>query len=574
MPITDILEKNCRLYGDDVALVEINPEMPETKRTTWKEFDLIEPSRAAYYRREITWNVFNEKANRFANLLIERGIKKGEKVGILLMNCLEWLPIYFGILKTGALAVPLNFRYSADEIKYCVELAEIDILVFGPEFIGRVEEIADEISKGRLLYFVGDGCPGFAEDYNAHTANCSSQSPKIDVNDDDEAAIYFSSGTTGFPKAILHNHESLMHAAKAEQNHHGQTKDDVFLCIPPLYHTGAKMHWFGSLLTGGKAVLLKGTSPKTILQAVSEEHCTIVWLLVPWAQDLLLALDNKELDIADYDLDQWRLMHIGAQPVPPSLIKHWKEYFPHHQYDTNYGLSESIGPGCVHLGVDNIDKVGAIGKAGYGWEAKIIDEQGETVKQGETGELAVKGPGVMTCYYRDPKATAEVLHDGWLYTGDMAMEDEDGFIFLVDRKKDVIISGGENIYPVQIEDFLRTNEAILDVAVIGLADHRLGEISAAIIELKPGVECTEEDIQEFCKKLPRYKRPRKIIFADVPRNPTGKIEKPKLRENTEQHIWLRHRTRDNKICKNVISFAGKICREMAFFTDVFIIVEK
>lgn len=529
MPITDILEKNCRLYGDDVALVEINPEMPETKRTTWKEFDLIEPSRAAYYRREITWNVFNEKANRFANLLVERGIKKGEKVGILLMNCLEWLPIYFGILKTGALAVPLNFRYSADEIKYCVELAEIDILVFGPEFIGRVEEIADEISKGRLLYFVGDGCPGFAEDYNAHTANCSSQSPKIDVNDDDDAAIYFSSGTTGFPKAILHNHESLMHAAKAEQNHHGQTKDDVFLCIPPLYHTGAKMHWFGSLLTGGKAVLLKGTSPKTILQAVSEEHCTIVWLLVPWAQDLLLALDNKELDIADYDLDQWRLMHIGAQPVPPSLIKHWKEYFPNHKYDTNYGLSESIGPGCVHLGVDNIDKVGAIGKAGYGWETKIIDEQGEPVKQGETGELAVKGPGVMTCYYRDPRATAEVLHDGWLYTGDMAMEDEDGFIFLVDRKKDVIISGGENIYPVQIEDFLRINEAILDVAVIGLADHRLGEISAAIIELKPGVECTEEDIQEFCKKLPRYKRPRKIIFADVPRNPTGKIEKPKLR---------------------------------------------
>lgn len=529
MPITDILEKNCRLYGDDVALVEINPEMPETKRTTWKEFDLIEPSRAAYYRREITWNVFNEKANRFANLLVERGIKKGEKVGILLMNCLEWLPIYFGILKTGALAVPLNFRYSADEIKYCVELAEIDILVFGPEFIGRVEEIADEISKGRLLYFVGDGCPGFAEDYNAHTANCSSQSPKIDVNDDDDAAIYFSSGTTGFPKAILHNHESLMHAAKAEQNHHDQTKDDVFLCIPPLYHTGAKMHWFGSLLTGGKAVLLKGTSPKTILQAVSEEHCTIVWLLVPWAQDLLLALDNKELNIADYDLDQWRLMHIGAQPVPPSLIKHWKEYFPNHKYDTNYGLSESIGPGCVHLGVDNIDKVGAIGKAGYGWETKIIDEQGEPVKQGETGELAVKGPGVMTCYYRDPRATAEVLHDGWLYTGDMAMEDEDGFIFLVDRKKDVIISGGENIYPVQIEDFLRTNEAILDVAVIGLADHRLGEISAAIIELKPGVECTEEDIQEFCKKLPRYKRPRKIIFADVPRNPTGKIEKPKLR---------------------------------------------
>ena len=530
MPITELLERNAIQYANDVALVEINPDIKEKRRVTWREYELIQPDLSQQYRREITWHVFNEKANRVANLLLSRGIRKGDKVAILMMNCLEWLPIYFGILKTGALAVPMNFRFDEHEIKYCLELSETDVLFFGPEFIGRIEEIVDEIDEKRILFYVGGDCPSFAENYDNLVSNCSSLSPDIKITDEDDAAIYFSSGTTGFPKAILHNHESLMHAATVEQKHHGQTKDDVFLCIPPLYHTGAKMHWFGSLLTGGKAVLLKGTSPKTILQAVSEEHCTIVWLLVPWAQDLLLALDNKELDIADYDLDQWRLMHIGAQPVPPSLIKHWKEYFPHHQYDTNYGLSESIGPGCVHLGVDNIDKVGAIGKAGYGWEAKIIDEQGETVKQGETGELAVKGPGVMTCYYRDPKATAEVLHDGWLYTGDMAMEDEDGFIFLVDRKKDVIISGGENIYPVQIEDFLRTNEAILDVAVIGLADHRLGEISAAIIELKPGVECTEEDIQEFCKKLPRYKRPRKIIFADVPRNPTGKIEKPKLRE--------------------------------------------
>ena len=530
MPITDILEKNCRLYGDDICLVEINPEMPETRRVTWKEYELIEPVRAPYYRREITWNVFNEKANRFANLLLERGVKKGDKVAILLMNCLEWLPIYFGILKTGALAVPLNFRYAADEIRYCLDLAEADILVFGPEFIGRVEEIADEIGKHRLLYYVGENCPGFAEDYILHTANCSSQSPRIDITDEDYAAIYFSSGTTGFPKAILHTHQSLMHSAKVEQQHHGQTKDDVFLCIPPLYHTGAKMHLFGSLISGGKAVLLKGANPEFILRAVSEEKCTIVWLLVPWAQDLLLALDNGTLKLEDYQLDQWRLMHIGAQPVPPSLIKHWKEYFPHHQYDTNYGLSESIGPGCVHLGVENIHKVGAIGKAGFGWETKVIDAEGNPVKPGETGELAVKGPGVMVCYYNDPKATAEVLHDGWLYTGDMAQEDEDGFLFLVDRKKDVIISGGENLYPVQIEDFLRTNDKILDVAVIGLPDKRLGEIAAAIISLKPGVECTEEDINIFCQKLPRYKRPRKIIFADVPRNPTGKIEKPRLRE--------------------------------------------
>ena len=531
MPITDILERNCKLYGDDVCLVEVNPEIKENRRVTWKEYELIESNSPTYYRREITWNVFNEKANRFANLLIQRGIKKGDKVAILLMNCLEWLPIYFGILKTGALAVPLNFRYSADEIKYCVELAEADILVFGPEFIGRVEEIADEIITNRLLFFVGQNTPIYAEDYLSQTMNCSSQSPMIKLTDEDNAAIYFSSGTTGFPKAILHNHMSLMHACKVEQNHHSTTKDDVFLCIPPLYHTGAKMHWFGSFLEGGKAILLKGTNPETILRTASEEKCSLVWLLVPWAQDILDALDRGDVKLEDYELDQWRLMHIGAQPVPPSLIKRWKAYFPNHQYDTNYGLSESIGPGCVHLGVENIDKVGAIGKAGYGWKTKIVDEHRNTVAKGEVGELAVFGPGVMTCYYRDPKATAEVMDDeGWLYTGDMAQEDEDGFIFLVDRKKDVIISGGENLYPVQIEDFIREYNAVKDVAVIGLPDKRLGEIAAAIIEIKQGFECTEAQIEKFCLKLPRYKRPKKIIFADIPRNPTGKIEKPKLRQ--------------------------------------------
>ncbi|MBO4338698.1 MAG: acyl--CoA ligase [Clostridiales bacterium] len=531
MPITEILEKNSALYGDEVCLVELNPDIHEKRRVTWKEFSLIEPQNTSAYRREITWNVFNEKANRFANLLLSNGIGKGNKVAILMMNCLEWLPIYFGILKTGAIAVPFNFRYDTDEIKYCAELAECDIMVFGSVFIGRLEPIADELCKKCLLLYAGEGnCPSFAESYHELTANASSQNPGVKISDEDDAAIYFSSGTTGFPKAILHNHESLMHAAKVEQAHHGQTHDDVFLCIPPLYHTGAKMHWFGSFLVGGKAVLLKGTKPEYVLEAVSNEKCTIVWLLVPWAQDILDDIDSGKIDLSNYELSQWRLMHIGAQPVPPSLIKRWKKVFPHHQYDTNYGLSESIGPGCVHLGVENIDKVGAIGVAGYGWQTKIVDTEGNTVSRGEIGELCVKGPGVMTCYYRNEEATNECLKDGWLYTGDMAKEDEDGFIFLVDRKKDVIISGGENIYPVQIEDFLRQMDQIKDVAVIGMPDQRLGEISAAIIEVKEGYTLTEEEVEDFCLKIARYKRPKKIIFADIPRNPTGKIEKPVLRK--------------------------------------------
>ena len=530
MPVTDFLERNVKLYGNETALVELNPEMKETRRITWKEYDLIQPTTDEPYRREITWNVFNEKANRFANMLLSRGVKKGDKVAILMYNCLEWLPIYFGILKAGALAVPFNFRYSAEEIQYCADLAEVQVLVFGPEFIGRIESVAEKLSKGRLLIYVGDNCPTFAESYRELAADCSPAPPQVLITDDDDGAIYFSSGTTGFPKAILHKHRSLTQAAEMEQKHHQITHEDTFLCIPPLYHTGAKFHWMGSLFAGSKAVLLKGTSPEIILKAVSDEQCTVVWLLVPWAQDILDALDRGDVKLSDYKLDQWRLMHIGAQPVPPSLIRRGKEYFPHHQYDTNYGLSESTGPGCVHLGMENIHKVGAIGVPGYRWEVKIVDENGNAVPQGEVGELCVKGPGLMTCYYNNPEATAEVLKDGWLYTGDMAMQDKDGFYFLVDRKKDVVVSGGENIYPVQIEDFLRTNDKIKDVAVIGLPDKRLGEICGAVIELKPGMTCTEEEIQDFCMDLPRYKRPRKIIFAEIPRNATGKIEKPALRK--------------------------------------------
>ena len=530
MTIVDLLERNAKEWGDDTALVEINPEQKSKKRLTWHEYELVQPNESAYHRREITWAVFNERANRFANALISRGIGKGNKVAILLMNCIEWLPIYFGVLKTGAIAVPLNFRYASDEIKYTFDLSEADILLFGPEFIGRVEAIADEIDERHLLLYLGDGCPTFAESYTSFVAESSSANPNVPLTEDDFAAIYFSSGTTGFPKAILHKHRALIHSCRVEQNHHGQTRDDVFLCIPPLYHTGAKMHWFGSLLSGSKAVLLKGTRPEYILDAVSKEKCTIVWLLVPWAQDILNALDAGTLKLEDYQLSQWRLMHIGAQPVPQSLIKHWLEYFPHHQYDTNYGLSESIGPGAVHLGVENVHKVGAIGVPGYGWQVKIVDEDGNEVEGQQVGELCVRGDGVMVCYYNDPEATAKTLKDGWLFTGDMAMRDEDGFIFLVDRKKDVIITGGENLYPVQIEDFIRSNSKVKDVAVIGLPDKRLGEIAAAIISIKEDCTCTEEEMNKFCEALPRYKRPRKIIFAEVPRNPTGKIEKPKLRK--------------------------------------------
>ena len=531
MVITDYLERNARLYGSEIALVEINPSEERDNAVTWRDYNLIENANPdAPYRRDMSWKDFDRRANRFANLLLSRGLPKGTKVAILLMNSLEWLPVYFGILKAGCIAVPMNFRYSADEIQYCLDLADVEVLVFGPEFVSRIDSILEKLGFLQMKFFVGRDGPAYTEDCLRLMNFCSSSAPPVALTEEDHAAIYFSSGTTGFPKAILHNHRALLCACQVEQNHHSQTREDVFLCIPPFYHTGAKMHWFGSLLSGSKAVLLRGVKPEWILRAVTEEKCTIVWLLVPWAQDMLDAIESGRINLDHYYLDQWRLMHIGAQPVPPSLIRRWLDIFPNQQYDTNYGLSESIGPGCVHLGVENVHKVGSIGKPGYLWEAKIIDENGTEVPHGQVGELAVRGPGVMLCYYKNPQATDEVLKGEWLWTGDVARLDDDGFIYLVDRKKDVVISGGENIYPVQIEDYLRGFDKIKDVAVIGLPDPRLGEIAAAIIQIKEGVICTEAEVESFCAGMPRYKRPRRIIFAEIPRNPTGKIEKPKLRQ--------------------------------------------
>jgi acyl-CoA synthetase (AMP-forming)/AMP-acid ligase II len=502
--IGEMLARNARMYPNEIALIERTP--------------------ATRQRREITWRQFDEAANRFANVLVGKGVKKGDKVLHLMMNSLEWLITYFGIVRTGAWAVPLNFRFTASDIKYCADVAEPCLMVLSEEFVDRVASIKDELVTVKDYIFVGAEPPSFAQPFDRLMEKASVASLRIQIHYDDPCGLYFTSGTTGTPKPILLTHKNMMCACITENAHHHQTRRDNFILIPPLYHTGAKMHWFGSFMVGGRAVILKGVSPEAIIEAISEEKGTLIFLLVPWAQDILLKLDSGEIKLENYDLRQWRLMHIGAQPVPPALVKHWKEYFPDMAYDTNYGLSESTGPGCVHLGIENEHKVGAIGLPGFNWEARIVDEEGNPVNQGDVGELVVRGDGVMREYYKNPEATAKAIRDGWLYTGDMARQDEEGFIYLVDRKKDLIICGGENVFPVEVEDFLHTHPAIKDVAAIGYPDERLGEVVCTVVEVKPGKVLTEEEVLSFCEGLPKYKRPRKVFFGEVPRNPTGKIE--------------------------------------------------
>ena len=512
MMITEILAQNSRKFGDDIALIERIP--------------------AQNLRHEITWTQFYDQACTLANALNAHGISKSDKVIQLMTNSLDWLPIYFGILYTGAWAVPLNFRFESEKILLCTQTAEAKAFIFGQEFIDRIEAVKSDLDQhvGLWLYTgPEDTCPAWAQPMAPFMDGHSQEQPQVELSLEDDAALYFTSGTTGTPKAVLLSHHALAHACETENAHHKQTKDDVFLCIPPLYHTGAKMHWMGSFKVGGKCVLLNGVKPQWIVEAVSREKCTIVWLLVPWIHDLLIAFDTGDIDMDQHSLSQWRLMHSGAQPVPPSMIKRWRTYFPDQAYDTNYGLTESAGPGCVHLGVENGDRIGPIGKPGHGWEARIVDKMGNDLFGNETGELIVRGPGVMREYYKNPEATADTIRDGWLHTGDMARFDMEDFIWLVDRKKDMIIYGGENIFPNEIENFFLQHDKIKDIAVIGVPDERLGELPTGIISVKPETIICEDDIKAFQQELPRYKQLKKIYFGDVPRNPTGKIEKPKLR---------------------------------------------
>jgi acyl-CoA synthetase (AMP-forming)/AMP-acid ligase II len=507
--IVEMLERNALKYPDDTALIELRP--------------------SKNYSKTITWREFNDSANKIANYLMARGIQRDDKVIHWMRNSITWLIAYFGIIKTGAWAVPLNYRFNAQDFKFCTDIAEARAMIFEDEFTGVVQEIKPPTVEDYI--YIGPNLPKGMEQYEDILKNSGAESVNVNLTPEDECGLYFTSGTTGSPKPVLLTHKNMTFAAKTEHAHHHQTKKDNFILLPPLYHTGAKMHWFGSLVSGSKATILTEFNPKNVLDTVSKEKGTIVWLLVPWVHDILVALDNGELKLSDYNLKSWRLMHIGAQPVPSRLVIHWREYYPDMQYDNNYGLSESTGPGAVHLGIENAFKDGAVGKVGNGWELKIVhSDDNRNIPPWMVGELCIKGDGVMKEYYKNPELTAKTIENGWLRTGDMARIDNEGYVFLVDRKKDVIIVGGENIYPNELENAIHNHPKVYDVAVIGIADDRLGEVAGAVIDPKPGENLTEDEMKAFVEKvLPHYKRPRKYFFDRVPRNATGKIEKPKLR---------------------------------------------
>jgi acyl-CoA synthetase (AMP-forming)/AMP-acid ligase II len=510
MNTVDLVYRNARLYPDETAFVEM--------RSISKA------------RIEIRWKQFDERTNSLANALLAKGIGKGDRVFLMGKNSINWLEAFFSIAKTGAWINPLNFRFTDENIRYCAAAAEPACFIFDEEYAERIGGVRSTLpTVGHFISIGGNGNGGM-EDMETLIGLNPPAPPPVEVKDEDECGLYFTSGTTGAPKPILLLHKNLFCAAVNEVTGLFLTKADSLLMMPPMYHV-AMGHLLGSMLVGAKTVLLtEAVTARAILETIHSEKLHVAFLLVPWTLDILEALDKGALKKDDFDLKAWRILQMGAQPIPTSLIRRWKEYFPHMECHNTYGLSESSGPGTIHNRITDEKKIGAIGKPGLLWDARIVNAQEEDVPGGSVGEIIVKGMGVMKEYYKNPELTARTIVNGWLHTGDLARMDEDGFVFLVDRAKDLVISGGENVYPVEVEEVIQKYPKVRDVAVIGTSHERLGEIVTAVIDPADG-GLTEKEIMAYCEEhLPRYKRPRKIIFGPVPRSPTGKIEKPKLRE--------------------------------------------
>jgi acyl-CoA synthetase (AMP-forming)/AMP-acid ligase II len=520
MTIVEMLVRNARMFPDSPALIELSPSQN--------------------LRQEVTWKEFNDRANQMANALTKRGVKKGDRVIHLMMNSINWLETYFAIIKIGAWAVPLNFRFISRQIKYCIDVAAPNVMILDDTFTERVQEIRDQMPTLKHYIFVGKNTPKGMEAYEDVMAGASPEPADVPLTGEDECALYFTSGTTGDPKATLLLHKNMENTAIHENYAHREKFKDNYLLLQPLYHTGGKMHWFGSLIVGARCTLINGNdrvTPKFILETINKEKTTSMMLLVPWIQDMVTAIDNGEIKLKDYDTSPWRLMHSGAQPIPAVLINRFRKHFPQVAYETHYGLTESAGP-CIHLGTENLHKVGAIGRPNLNWDFRIVNDNDEDLPVDVAGELIIKGDGVMKEYYKNPVVTAQTLKNGWLHTGDMVKLDSDGFIWYVDRKKDIIITGGENIFPVDLESVLMGQPDTKDAAVIGVADDRLGEVVAAIVEPKGGKKLTVEAVRSYFEpKLPKYAWPRIVIIDKVPRNPTGKIEKPKIREKYKDLKW-------------------------------------
>lgn len=511
MLLGDLVERNAQRYPDKTAIIF------EGQRLTYLEF--------------------RDRVTGLARALLHLGLKPGDRVAILLENCQQYGEMYFAIPSAGMVAVPLNYRLSGRELTYILNNSEAKVLLVGSEYLAAAQSIRGALPH--LMHLICVDGPAGERQYEDLLKGKPDGDIDPQVREGDVACLMYTSGTTGVPKGAMLTHRNLLEASvNMVFSFHYIERDDITLVFAPLYHVAASSIMRAYAYMGATSVVMRSFDPAAVLETIQRERVTAFWA-APTMINMLLQVPN----MCDYDLSSLRLISYAAAPMPVQLLKRAMEAFKV-PFVQCFGMTETSPSGTVLSWEDHlVDEKGhgaqrllSIGKEMLNVQVRVIREDGSPVDPGEVGEIVIKGDTVMMGYWKMPRETAEVLKEGWYYTGDLGTTDEDGYFYIVDRKKDMIISGGENIYSREVEEALYAHPAVLEAAVIGVPDDLWGESVKAIVVLKPGCTATEAELIEQCKAgLASYKKPKSVSFVEaLPKNASGKILKNVLREEHRQ----------------------------------------
>ena len=497
---------------------------------------LLYPNQEAfvYGDTRITFSEFNTRVNKLIHALHEMGVKKGDVLGILSWSCLQFVEVYGAAMKGGFIASPFNPRLQANELEYIINYSEANTLFVGPELFEVANSIRGKLPKIKNFISLESSAP----DMIAHSdllASYSGQEPDVQVDEDDPVCIIYTSGTTGMPRGALYTHRLFIEDAKTLVIDMSLQPGDKRVQITPLFHIAGNTHFRSSLYSGGCNIILKFFDPAATLQIIQDERATHM----DFVPTHLVAMLNLP-DLDKYDISSMKFLWYGASPMPLEVLKKGMKVFGP-IFAQGYGQSES-GPAISHLSKDDHNvldrpekeqkKLMSAGRPDIGVQVRIVDDEGNDVKPGELGEITVRSKQIMVEYWHKPDDTQANIVNGWLHTGDIGYYDEEGYIYIVDRKKDMIITGGENVYPREVEEIIYRHPAVLEAAVIGIPDPYWIEKVHAVVTTKKGASATPEELIAFCKKhLAGYKAPKSVEFVDsLPKNPSGKILKRELRE--------------------------------------------
>jgi acyl-CoA synthetase (AMP-forming)/AMP-acid ligase II len=489
-----------------------------------------------------TYQDFYDRINGFSRALRKFGIGKDDKVAILLPNCHYFLEAYYGITQIGAISVPMNHRLSPNEMEFILTDSESKILIADPMFQKQIGSIRAETGKIKKIIWTGPERVG-VEPRDLNYEMILDQVPssplsETDISDEDIAQIYYTSGTTGRPKGVMLSHKNVCTHAMGTVAEIHLSDRDVWIHVAPLFHLADAWATWAVTWVGGTHVLVREFDARVVLETIEKEKVTVT-NLIPTMLNLMV----NHPDVRKYDYSSLRVLLSGGAPIAPEVVRKIVETFKC-DYIQTYGMTETSPYLTLSILKEHLDKLpyadrlrfkSKTGREFIGVELKVVNDRGEEIKKDEkeVGEIIVRGDIVTKGYWKLPEETAKAIKDGWLYTGDMAVMDEEGYVTIVDRKKDMILTGGENVYSTEVENILYMHPAILECAVIGVPDEKWGEAIKGIVVLKPGQKATAPEIIQFCKeRIAHYKAPKSIDFIDaLPRTGSGKIHKKGLRDS-------------------------------------------